>query len=539
MPLCCTCNTRGRCLNCACAKNGQSCSNSQPNRVGKCTNQEANQQIPSERNLSDSPAQQDNVFDDPVQDPSQPTVQNNYDLPPFLPLETPNFRWNQFVDGQTFMNSVDKAYQEIVHWRHNIFSLPSGKAGQEFVSEMSRLFRASGESTALEAVAIKAATILPPLLLQKPHARARVKDHILCLQRRLGLWREGNISELLREGNTIQQRLTMLRTSRSHKQGSLAKSFAKFMRRGKVKAAMKILSSSEASLLSIHDEVNTANPGESITVLDELKAKHPPRSEVNPNTVLPDHGKDFHPVLFDCIDAESIRKAALRTNGGAGPSGTDASFWKRICTSFRLASDDLCTSLALVARKIATTYVDPAGLSSFTACRLIALDKMPGVRPIGIGEVSRGIISKAIISVIQDEIKEIAGTTQLCAGQEAGCEAGVHAVREIFENSTSEGALFVNATNAFNSLNRQTALLNIHSLCPSLAIVLTNTYRNNSSLFIEGQTILSCEGTTQGDPLASAMYALGVIPLIRKLQHLAQQLWFADDASAAGHGGRS
>ena len=123
----------------------------------------------------------------------------------------------------------------------------------------------------------------------------------------------------------------------------------------------------------------------------------------------------------------------------------------------------------------------------------------------------------------------------LCAGQEAGCEAGVHAMREIFENSTSEGALFVDATNAFNSLNRQTALLNIHSLCPSLAIVLTNTYWNNSSLFIEGQKILSCEGTTQGDPLAAAMYALGVIPLIRKLQHLARQLWFADDASAAGH----
>ena len=194
-------------------------------------------------------------------------------------------------------------------------------------------------------------------------------------------------------------------TSHSHKQGSLAKSFAEFMRRGKVKAAMKILSSSEASLLSIHDEVNTANPGESIMVLDELIAKHPPRSEVNPNTVLSDHGKDLHPVLFDCIDAESIRKAALRTNGGAGPSRADTSFWKQISTSFHLASDNFCTSLALIARTIATTYADPDGLSSFTACRLIALDKMPGVRPIGIGEVSQRILSKAIISVIQDEIK--------------------------------------------------------------------------------------------------------------------------------------
>ena len=269
--------------------------------------------------------------------------------------------------------------------------------------------------------------------------------------------------------------------------------------------------------------------------LDELKAKHPLRNEVNPDAVLSEPERDFHPVVFECIDAEFIRKAALRTNGGAEPSGADASFWKRICTSFQLASDDLCASLALVAKKIATTYVDPNGLGSFTACRLIALDKMPGVRPIGIGEVSRRIVSKAIISVVSDEIKEVAGTTQLCAGQEAGCEVGVHSMRALFEDSSSEGAIFVDATNAFNLLNRQTTLLNVHMLCPSLAIALTNTYRNNSSLFIEGEILLSCEGTTQGDPLAMAMYALGVVPLIRRLNHLARQLWFADDASAGGH----
>ena len=131
---------------------------------------------------------------------------------------------------------------------------------------------------------------------------------------------------------------------------------------------------------------------------------------------------------------------------------------------------------------------------------------MHGVRPIGIGEVSRRIVNKAIISIIYDEIKQVAGTTQLCAGLEAGCEIGIHSMRALFEESTTEGALFVDASNALNLLNRQTALLNIHSLCPALAVVLTNTYRNHSCLFIEGQTLLSREGTTQGDRLATAMY---------------------------------
>ena len=55
------------------------------------------------------------------------------------------------------------------------------------------------------------------------------------------------------------------------------------------------------------------------------------------------------------------------------------------------------------------------------------------------------------------------------------------------------------------------------------------------SLFIDGQTLSSTEGTTQGDPLAMAMYALGVLPLIHSLTSNAiKQLWYADDATASG-----
>ena len=82
-------------------------------------------------------------------------------------------------------------------------------------------------------------------------------------------------------------------------------------------------------------------------------------------------------------------------------------------------------------------------------------------------------------------------------------------------------------------LNRQTVLINIHSLCPSIAMVLTNIYRGGSDLFIEVQTSKSCEGTMQGDPLAMSMYAVGILPLIWKLDN-ANQIWFADDAATGG-----
>ena len=41
--------------------------------------------------------------------------------------------------------------------------------------------------------------------------------------------------------------------------------------------------------------------------------------------------------------------------------------------------------------------------------RLIALDKNPGVRPIGIGEVSRRLIAKSILRVVKSDILEAAG----------------------------------------------------------------------------------------------------------------------------------
>jgi hypothetical protein len=96
----------------------------------------------------------------------------------------------------------------------------------------------------------------------------------------------------------------------------------------------------------------------------------------------------------------------------------------------------------------------------------------------------------------------------------------------------TEAALFVDANNAFNSLNRQVTLLNSRSICPPLAPILINTYRNPSFLFVDGEHILSEEGTTQGDPLAMAMYTIGTLPLIEKLQDLGNQVWFADDSAA-------
>ena len=125
------------------------------------------------------------------------------------------------------------------------------------------------------------------------------------------------------------------------------------------------------------------------------------------------------------------------------------------------------------------------------------------------------------------------GPLQVCAVHISGCEAAVLAMRQVYESQQTEAVILVDASNAFNALNRNTALRNIQHLRPSLSKILINTYRDDTQLFIDGSTLYSQEGTTQGDPLAMAMYAVAITPLIHQLEGDGiKQAWYADDATA-------
>ena len=62
--------------------------------------------------------------------------------------------------------------------------------------------------------------------------------------------------------------------------------------------------------------------------------------------------------------------------------------------SFLVSLDDLCDIVAAFTRKLCTAHVDPAGIASFVACRLIALNKDPQVHPVEVSEVCRCLSGK-------------------------------------------------------------------------------------------------------------------------------------------------
>ena len=84
-----------------------------------------------------------------------------------------------------------------------------------------------------------------------------------------------------------------------------------------------------------------------------------------------------------------------------------------------------------------------------------------------------------------------------------------------FDLDSTHGFIQIDASNAFNSINRQILLHNVKILCPEIATYISNCYIKPARLFITGGGELSSkEGTTQGDPIAMGMYALGLMSLL-------------------------
>lgn len=58
--------------------------------------------------------------------------------------------------------------------------------------------------------------------------------------------------------------------------------------------------------------------------MQQLKQKHPPRCNADPEILLPDKSEEVHSINVEILDAKSYIKITLKTRGGAGPLGLDA-----------------------------------------------------------------------------------------------------------------------------------------------------------------------------------------------------------------------
>ena len=428
--------------------------------------------------------------------------------------------------------AINHAYKEIVGWTKNLFLLPRGNAGKNFICELTRLINMFVNKTAHERLSLCLVHIFMPIMLQKPSAKSKARDHSKYLAQRLVKWTNGDLVSLMAEAREIQKRHQRIVDQKTTNKTKL---FCNLMLLGKISQATKLFN---------HDDSTTGVHPVNDTILEILRKKHPkPAPPFDGLTHTEQNNKDtVEPVIFESIDETAIYNAAKKTFGSGGPTQVDADGWKHIlCSkSYGKSSELLCQSIADMAKRLCTEEVDPGLLNELLSCRLIPLDKNPGVRPIGVGEVLRRIIGKAIMKVLKEDIVQASGTLQTCAGIDSGIEAAVHSMATAFQNESAQAILLVDASNAFNSMNRVRALQTVKDLCPTFHQYLSNTYQTPTHQYIsgskEGHFVWSEEGATQGDNCAMAYYALGTRPIIEKLNNVSEatQVFYADDDSACG-----
>ena len=194
----------------------------------------------------------------------------------------------------------------------------------------------------------------------------------------------------------------------------------------------------------------------------QLKEKHPSPQEARLGSLLFGPVDDVPDSIYQHINGQMVRDAALRTKGSGGPSGVDANGFRRILASksFTKSGTDLCVAIAAKVRRLCTEFIDPLGIEAILANRHISLDKGEGaVRPIGV--VIRRIMGKCVMHVTKPDVIDASGSLQVCAGHKSGSEAAIHAMRNIFEADETDAVLLIDAFNAFNALNRAAGLHNI------------------------------------------------------------------------------
>ena len=213
-------------------------------------------------------------------------------------------------------------------------------------------------------------------------------------------------------------------------------------------------------------------------------------------------------VPVDITD-DVVSAVAERLSGEAGPGGTDSISLQHWLLRFGAASGALRLIVAETGEWLSNGRPPWASYRALMSGRLIALDKSPGIRPVGIGETWRRLLAKCLLRVSGQEAKAACGTEQLAGGVEVGIEGAIHAARLQWAQHSQEedwGFLLIDARNAFNEENQTAMLWSVRHEWPSGARFTYNFYRHWATLVVRntedgsGHFLHSKEGVTQGDP---------------------------------------
>jgi len=167
--------------------------------------------------------------------------------------------------------------------------------------------------------------------------------------------------------------------------------------------------------------------------------------------------------------------------------------------------------------------------------RLITLGKKDGgIRPITIGYTWRRLAAKCVCHVVSPYLSQNLSPLQIGVGVPGGAEAAVHATRRYLQ-SMHENHIIVKLdfSNAFNALRRDSMLEAVAAKAPEIYRYVFDNYAYAPQLQTRQHTILSEEGTQQGDPLGPLEFCMAIHPLLESLI-TPLNVGYMDDLTLAG-----
>ena len=157
------------------------------------------------------------------------------------------------------------------------------------------------------------------------------------------------------------------------------------------------------------------------------------------------------------------------------------------------------------------------------------------------GGVLQQLTSKCLARAIRHSVLSSLSPLQLGVCVKGGCEAVIHAVSHLMSSSTPSQCwtLLLDFCNAFNSINREAMFVEIPRRSPTISAWMESCYSCQPFLFLGKDSIRSCYGVQQGDPLCPLGFALTLHPLIEKIKaelpRLTLNAWYLDDGTLMGH----
>ena len=140
-----------------------------------------------------------------------------------------------------------------------------------------------------------------------------------------------------------------------------------------------------------------------------------------------DYGEVPKTVPLD-FTADDLMGVASKLSGAAGALGAEAVDLCNWLLCFGCSSEEFIVVVTSLVDWVAKSSPPWAAYRALMSCRLMEIDKRPGVRPVGIGEMLRQALAKLVMRAAGDQVKTACGNLQLCVGLEAGIEGDTHAV---------------------------------------------------------------------------------------------------------------